>query len=192
MIDVEKYLGQIRSMATKEMPNLGTILYQTLRGILTQQQNLAQQTNGNVAGEPAPPPPLGGMTVTATSVGHHISIAHPGEFYRGIEYHAFYADNPHFTNPFPVYMGPAREADIATGAKTLYFGAFAQYPTGAPGAPVYHGGAQPQPVTGGVNTALGTSQGSGTGLPGVAVSGHGPVQFRSATGVPPTRGLNAQ
>jgi hypothetical protein len=186
MIDVEKYLAQVRSI-----PQIGVTLYQTLRAFQTQQQNLAQQTNANLNGEPAAPPPLAGITVTSTSAGHHISLTHPGEFYRGVEYHAFYSENKHFTNPFPVYMGPSREHDVATGGKALYFGAFAQYPTGQPGPVVYHGGATPIAVTGGVDAPLGTSQGSGTGLPGVAQSGHGPVAFRSASGAPPVRGTSA-
>lgn len=189
--DVEKYLAQIRSISVADSPSLGVKLYQTLRAMQTQMQNLAQQTNGDVAGQPASPPPLASITVTPTTTGHHISLSHPGEFFRGVEYHAFYADNPHFTNAFPVYMGPAREADVASGSKTLYFGAFPQYPTGNPGPIVYHGGSQPIAVTGGVDSPLGTSQGSGTGLPGVAHSGHGSVPYRSATGAPPVRGLSA-
>lgn len=188
--DFEKYLAQIRSITTPEVPNMGILLHQALRAMQTQVQNLATQTNGDVQGQPAAPPPLGGITVTPTTTGHHISLNHPGDFYRGVEYHAFYADNPHFTNAFPVYMGPAREADVATGSKALYFGAFTQYPTGHPGPVVYHGGAQPIAVTGGVESPLGTSQGSGTGLPGQARSGHGPVAFRSLTGAPPVRGTS--
>lgn len=191
MIDVEKYLAQVRGLATKELPSLGTTLYQTLRAIVTQSQNVASQTNADPNGEPGAPPPLGGLTVTATSVGHHISIAHPGDFFRGVEYHAEYADNPHFTNPFPVYMGPAREHDVATGNRTLYWRAFAQYPTGQPGEPTYHGAAQPIAVTGGTQGPIGASQGSGTGQPGEGLSGHGPVAFRSITGAPPVRGMSA-
>lgn len=185
--DVEKYLAQLRSISTTEAPSLGVLLYQTLRAMQTHTNNLAMQVNGDVQGQPASPPPLGSITVTPTTTGHHISLNHPGEFYRGVEYHAFYADNPHFTNAFPVYMGPAREADVATGTKKLYFGAFPQYPTGNPGSVVYHGGPQPIAVAGGVESPLGTSQGSGTGLPGQAHSGHGPLQFRTLTGVPPVR-----
>ncbi len=182
MNQVEKYLAEIRSI-----PRIGVQLYQTLRAMQTQTQNIAQQTNADPQGQPQAPPPLSAITVTPTASGHHISVTHPGEFYRGIEYHAEYSTNSHFTNAFPVYMGPAREHDVATGAKTLFFRAFAQYPTGSPGAPVYHGGATPIAVTGGVETALGSSQGSGTGRPGEGLSGHGIVAFRSLTGAPPVR-----
>lgn len=190
--DVEKALAQIRSISVPGAPTLGVQLYQTLRAMQTHTTNVAQQTNSDVTGQPAAPPPLGGITVTSTTTGHHISLNHPGEFYRGVEYHAFYSDNPHFTNAFPVYMGPSREADVATGTKKLYFGAFPQYPTGNPGPIVYHGGPQPIAVTGGVDSPLGTSQGSGTGLPGQAHSGHGPIPFRTLTGAPPVRGTSAQ
>lgn len=188
MTDVEKYLGQIRALTVPGNPNVGTLLYQTLRAMQTQTQNVAMQTNGDPTGEPAAPPPLGGITVTPTSVGHHISVQHPGDFFRGIEYHAEYSENAHFTNPFPVYMGPAREHDVASGSKTLYFRAFAQYPTGKPGTPVYHGGSQPIAVTGGTDAALGSSQGSGTGSPGQGLSGHGSIPYRTSTGAPPVRG----
>lgn len=190
--DVEKYLAQIRSISLPGSPSVGVLLYQTLRAMQTHTSNLAQQTNGDVAGRPAAPPPLAGMTVTPTSVGVHVSLAHPGEYYQGVEYHAEYADNPHFSNPFPVYMGPAREHDVAVGTKKLYWRAFPQYPTGSPGAAVYHGGAQPIAVTGGVDSPLGSSQGSGTGQPGQGLAGHGPVPYRTLTGAPPVRGNSAQ
>ena len=45
------------------------------------------------------------------------SINHGGEYYRGVHYHVESADNPHFTNPFPAYSGPAREIDLATGSQ---------------------------------------------------------------------------
>lgn len=177
---ITKNLSFIRSM-----PVWGQRVYETFKSIMQQQATIAQQTNSNPNGNQAPPPPLGSITVTPTSTGHHISLTHPGEFYRGVEYHAVYADNPAMTNPFPVYMGPSREHDVATGNKTLYFGAFPQYPTGDPGGIIYHGGAQPIAVTGGTESPLGKSQGSGTGQPGQLVSGHGPIPFRGST--PPVR-----
>ena len=179
-------LDYIRA-AKPDDPQLGNRLYEALQDFNTAISNHILQTNGNPIGEPQAPPPLDAINVTPTTTGHHISLTHTADIYRGIEYHAFYADNPHFTNAFPVYMGPAREADIATGSKRLYFGAFPQYPTGKPGPVIYHGGNQPVGVQGGTDSPLGLSQGSGTGTAGVAHSGHGPVQFRSATGIPPVR-----
>lgn len=180
-------LAYLRTISTPEFPDLGRRIAEALTSLQDAHNVTESQTNANSTGRPGPPPPLGSITVTPTSVGHHISIAHPGEFYQGIAYHGDYADNPHFTNPFPWHAGPARELDLATGNKTLYFRAQGQYPTGASTDPVYHGGTQPIAVTGGTSVPLGKSQGSGTGLPGEGLSGYGPVAFRSATGIPPTR-----
>jgi hypothetical protein len=165
----------------------GARLFEALQDLNNAVSNHIMQTNGNPTGEPQAPPALDSIKVTSTTTGHHVSLTHNADVYRGIEYHAVYADNPQFTNAFPVYMGPSREADVATGSKSLYFGAFPQYPTGKPGPIVYHGGNRPIAVQGGMESPLGTSQGSGTGAAGVAHSGHGPVQFRSSTGKLPTR-----
>lgn len=179
-------LAAIRAAKSGD-PDLGWRTYEALQDIIGATSNHLLQTNGDPSGQPQAPPALDAINVTPTTTGHHISLTHTADIYRGIEYHAFYADNPQFTNAFPVYMGPSREADVATGSKNLFFGAFPQYPTGAPGAIIYHGGNQPIAVQGGTESPLGTSQGSGTGTAGVAHSGHGPVQFRSSTGQPPIR-----
>ena len=179
-------LAFLRS-AKPDHPEYGARLYEALKYIEQSHNNVEQQTNANATGVPSAPPPLQALTITPTETGVHASINHQGEFYRGIEYHLAYADNPHFTNPFPVSIGPAREADIPTGTKTLYWQAIGQYPTGDPTNPVFHGGATPQAVTGGTKSPLGLSQGSGTGLPGAQIAGYGPTQFVSKTGVPPPR-----
>lgn len=187
MNDPQKHLDAFRTLSIPGMPDFGVRLVETLKAMNQQRLNIAQQTNSDPSANPSPPPPLGGITVTSTSVGHHISIQHPGDFYRGVEYHGDYADNPQFSNPFPWHAGPARELDLATGSRTLYFRAQGQYPTGSSTDPVYHGGLQPIAVTGGTQSPLGASQGSGTGLPGEGLSGYGPVSFRSVTGAPPVR-----
>lgn len=181
-----KNLAFLRS-ADPNSEGYGARLYEALKSIESAHNNVEQQTNSDSTGNPTPPPPLGGITVTPTSVGHHISISHPGDLYRGVEYHGDYSDNSHFTNPIPWHAGPARELDLATGSKKLYFRAQAQYPTGASTDPVYHGGNQPIGVTGGKDTPIGPSQGSGTGTPGQGLQGYGSTPFRSSTGAPPTR-----
>jgi hypothetical protein len=163
-------------------------LAEALRDIVKCGEMVEGQTNANASGNPAPPPPLQAVTVTPTSVGHHVSINHGSEFYRGAYYHVESSASPAFTNPFPVYSGPAREIDLATGSQKLYFQAFASYQTSDNTPPVFHGGTIPQAVTGGVNVPLGTSQGSGTGQPGQGLQGFGSAAFRSTTGKPPTRG----
>ena len=180
-------LDWIRSLKIEGAPEFGSRLFETISDMMKATTTLAQQTNADLSGNPAPPPRLQAMTVTPTETGAHISITHEGEFYRGISYHAEYSASPNFTNPFPVHMGPAREQDVPVGSKTLYWRAFAQYPTGDPTTAVYHGGTTPAAVTGGKASNLGTSQGSGTGRAGEGLSGYGRVPFRSKNGAPPIR-----
>jgi hypothetical protein len=161
-------------------------LYECLSDIVGGTNTLESQTNSNLTGIPAPPPPLQSVTATPTEVGHHISINHGADFYRGAYYHVEAADNPHFTNPFPVYSGPAREIDLATGSQKLYFQAFASYQNSNNTSVVFHGGTTPQAVTGGSFSPRGISQGSGTGRPGEGRSGFGTVSFRGSK--PPQRG----
>lgn len=166
-------------------PETGARLHEMMTDMLKGHNILEQQTNSNFNGEPAPPPAIQRMSVTPTEVGHHVSITHEGDFYRGIHYHVEASDNPHFTNPYPVYTGPAREMDLATGSKTLYFQAFASYGNSGNTSTVYHGGSVPQPVKGGTIGRAGPSQGSGTGRPGQGQSGFGPIPWRGNN--PPVR-----
>lgn len=181
-------LDWIRTLKIDGAPEFGPRLYEAISDMAKATDTLAQQTNSNLSGNPAPPPRIQAVTVTPTETGAHVSITHEGEFYRGIEYHAEYSASPNFTNPFPVHMGPAREQDVPVGSKTLYWRAFAQYPTGSPTSAVYHGGTSPAAVTGGKSFPLGTSQGSGTGRAGEGIQGYGAQPFRSKTGAPPVRG----
>lgn len=164
----------------------GARFHEMLRDIVGGVDILEQQTNSNLTGHPAPPPKLQSITVVPTSVGHHVSINHGADFYRGAHYHVEAADNPNFTNPYPVYSGPAREIDLATGTKTLYFQAFTSYQNSGNSEVSFHGGQNPKAVTGGTETPLGPSQGSGTGQPGQGRSGFGPVPWRGLN--PPVRG----
>ena len=179
-------LAWVRSLKHDALPpDFGPRLYELLRGLNQNDETLESQTNSNLSGVPAAPPRLQSITVTPTSVGHHISISDGADFYRGKFYHVESADNPHFTNPFPVYSGPAREIDLATGNQKLYFQAFTSYLTSDNSSVVYHGGSTPEPVTGGTATPRGLSQGSGTGSPGQGRSGFGTVPFRGSK--PPVR-----
>lgn len=182
-------LEWLRTVKIAGAPEAGARLYEALSDLVQGLSNVEQQTNSNAGGNPAPPPPLQAVTVTPTAVGHHVSINHGAEFYRGCVYHVEYSANQSFTNPFPAYSGPAREVDLATGPQTLYFQAFASYPTSANTRPVFHGGLVPQAVVGGTGrlTTGNASQGGGTGQPGQGLQGFGQIPFRSTTGVPPTR-----
>jgi hypothetical protein len=178
-------LAWVRSLKLDSHPEFGAKLYELLSSYRDNLNVLEQQTNSNLGGTPTAPPNLQAITVTPTEVGHHISINHGAEFYRGLYYHVESADNPHFTNPFPEYSGPAREINLATGSRRLYFQAFASYQNSANTPIVYHGGQQPQSVLGGKSFTSGQSQGSGTGRPGEGRSGFGNVAYRGSN--PPTR-----
>lgn len=161
-------------------------LHETLLDLRNAMGVIEQQTNSDASGTPAPPPRIQSMTLTPTGVGHHVSINHGGQFYRGCVYHVETADNPHFTNPFPAYTGPAREIDLATGNQTLYAQAWASYQNSDNSSLVFHGGRVAKAVTGGVSMPRGTSQGGGTGQPGTGHAGYGPVAYRGSK--PPARG----
>lgn len=179
-------LAWLRSLKTPEVPDLGARLHEMLSDLATGCNILETQTNSNLNGHPAPPPRLQSVTVVPTEVGHHVSINHGANFYRGAYYHVEASENPHFTNPFPVYSGPSREIDLATGTRTLYFQAFTSYQNSGNSEVSFHGGQNPIPVTGGIATPLGQSQGSGTGQPGQGRSGFGNVPWRGNN--PPIRG----
>lgn len=170
-------------------------LYEALSDLIQQHQAVAQQVNGNPTGNPHPPAPIDGVTVTGQNGHFHIQIQHRADIYRGIQYYAEFADNPGFSNPHTIHMGDSREHTQFLGNGTYYWRAFASYASSPPSAPAYHGGAgAPQPVSGGGvvgGPALLDPQGSGTGNAGEGLSGPGPVAFRSSTGVPPKRGKSA-
>ncbi len=172
--------------------HLGARLYEALSDVDAQHQTVAQQTNSNPTGHPFPPPAIDGLTVTGQNGQFHLQIQHGAEFYRGVSYHAEYADNPAFQNPRSIDLGASREHTVFLGNGTHYWRAFAAYGSSPAGPPAYHGGARsPQPVSGGGSIggpAFLSPQGSGTGAPGEGISGPGPVAFRTSTGRPPIRG----
>ena len=176
------------------LQEVGARLYEALSDVDAQQKVIAQQTNTNPTGQPLPPPAIDGLTVTGQNGHFHLQIQHGGEFYRGVGYHAEYADNPSFHKPHSIDMGASREHTVHLGNGTYYWRAFAAYASSPGGPPAYHGGAHsPQPVSGGGvigPPALLDPQGSGTGAPGEGLSGPGPIPFRTSTGRPPIRGLS--
>jgi hypothetical protein len=177
-------LAWLRGLKLDGVPEFGARLHELVSDLVTNQQQLAQQTNSNLSGNPAPPPPLQSVTVTPTEVGHHISIVHQPD-YRGTVYHVESSTSPNMVNPFPEYTGPAREINLATGSQKLYFQAFASYLNSGNTTPVFHGGTTPTAVTGGKSVSLGLSQGSGTGKPGSGLGGYGSVPFIGSK--PPVR-----
>jgi hypothetical protein len=184
-------LAYIRSLSSKDFPDLGAKLYEALTDIANNHATLAQQVNGNSTGQPTPPPPINGVNVTGQNGHFNIAISHDAAIYRGIRYYAEYDSSPNFSNPQVVPMGDSRNHNVFLGNGAYYWRAYSAYATSAPSAPAYHGGSlTPAAVSGGGSVggpALQGSQGSGTGVPRQGLSGPGAVPFRSKTGAPPTR-----
>jgi hypothetical protein len=184
-------LKYLRSLSSRDFPDLGVKLYEALSDMARHHENLAQQVNGNSTGEPTPPPPVDSVKVTGQNGHFNIAITDNNPVFRDVHYYVEHADNPQFANPQIIHLGHTRNHNVFLGSVTRYWRAYSAYASSAASAPAYHGGqASPQAVNGGGSVggpALQASQGSGTGTPGQGLSGPGPVPFRSATGVPPTR-----
>ncbi len=191
-LNLDKNIDYIRQ-ANEWTPDLGAKLAELLSAHSQGITNVAQQTNANPQGPPQPPPNINSLNVSAQNGQFTAQINHQGaEFYRGVHYFLVHSDNAQFTNPHTVHLGTTRNwASGNWGNAKRYFAAFAQYPGSDPTPLTYHGDASaPKLVTGGGSTPgpdFGASQGSGTGDPGVAHSGFGPVPYRSLSGKPPQR-----
>lgn len=187
-----KQLDWLGKVTIPEFPEFGTKLRQALQSIQIAHNTVEMQTNSDSTSEPTAPPPVNGLQVKAQNGHFSVALTDNNQVYRGISYFVEHADNPHFTNPTIVPLGPARNANLFLGNSTRYFRAYSAYGTGQASPPVYHGGSQPTAVIGGGSVggpATLPSQGSGTGAAGVGLVGYGPVQYRSSTGVPPPRKL---
>lgn len=187
---VQKNLAALRSVSVPGMPDFGQKLYETLKAMNTAQDNVTSQTNGSTSAQPASPPPLTSMAVSAQDGLFHVSLQHEANFYRGVNYHVEYSTSPNFTNPFPIHMGPNREMRVMLGNQTLHFRAATSYGISQPSTWIYHGGSTPIAVTGGGVSGPplpAQSQGSGTGSPGEGLQGPGVLAFKSASGAPPVR-----
>ncbi len=186
-----KNLAFIRS-AQEWTPELAGRVYEALQSIAIAHNNVESQTNGNATGEPQPPPSPMGVRVTARDGYMHVAINDQGPLYRGVRYWVAHADNPNFTNAIHTQASGTelRNHTEFIGNQTRYVQVYKSYPWSGPTAPVIHGGAQPIAVQGGGNSPGPLwlpSEGTGTGTAGQHPSGPGPVAFRSASGVPPTR-----
>lgn len=168
----------------------GLRLYETLQQLDSDHQTVTQQTNSNTTGRPQAPPAIGGLSVAGANGKFNIRITDRGPIYAGINYFLVHADNPHFTNAETIDLGQSRNHSISLGNVTRYWAAYSSYATSLPSSPAYHGGAVPQPVSGGGiqgGPPFQTSEGTGTSEPGVAFEGPGQAAFRSSTGKPPKR-----
>lgn len=184
-------LAYLRTVSSPQFPDLGSKLFEALQAIAQQASNVEQQVNGNPAGLPQAPPSPNGVKVSGQNGHFSVAITDTNQIYRGIQYFIAHADNPNFTNPVIVPLGASRNAHLFLGNVSRYFMAYSSYGSSSPSEPVFHGGeGRPSVVNGGGSIggpAFLPSQGSGTGDPGVGLSGPGPVPFRSVTGIPPVR-----
>lgn len=192
MPDLYKNQAYIRALHSPEFPDLGAKLHEAIMDIATRTVTLAQQTNSNLTGQPAPPPAVNGVNVTGQDGYLHVAVTDQNQIFRGVQYFAEHADNPHFTDPHIVPMGASRNVSIPVGNQTRYVRVYSAYGATGPSSPVYHGSqVAPLPVSGGGSgpgPLLLPSQGSGTGAAGQGISGPGPIPYRTDTGVPPVRG----
>lgn len=178
--------------ADPSTPGYGGRLYEALQDLISAHTNHVSQTNGNLVGEPAQPPSVNGLNVTAQNGHFNIAIADNNNIYRGIRYYVEHADNPNFTNAVHTQASgsESRNHNEYLGNVTRYFRAYSAYQSSSPSQTVVHGGASPIAVSGG-GAAGGPSflpsQGSGTGAVGVSHQGPGKIPFRSPNGSPPVR-----
>jgi len=185
-----QHLDWLKKVTIEGHPEFGSKLYDALLSAQKAVNNIEMQTNTNATGDPSAPPKINGFNVKSQNGHFSFEIQDHNEIYRGNNYIVEHADNPNFTNPQQLHLGPARNGSVFLGNGTRYFRAYSANSVGPPSPPVYHGGAQPVPVVGGGQVggpALTTNQGAGTGAPGVGLVGFGKTQFRSTTGAPPTR-----
>jgi hypothetical protein len=178
----------LRNVRLDGFSEFGPKLYEALKDSENAHNTLESQVNGNLSGLPAAPPQLSALRVVAGSGIFHFSIDHNADFYRGVNYHLEYAEDPQFGNPFPIDIGSAREHRSTLGPMVLYARASASYGISPPGPWVYYGGATPQPINGalaGLPPLPAQSSGSGTGFPLQGLSGPGQTAFRGTN--PPVR-----
>jgi hypothetical protein len=187
-------LQWLRKLTPENLQNLGPRLYKALQSVQVGVRNIEQQTNADANLHPAAPPPIDALNVSASNGIFHASITHNQPIYRGVRYHLEYADNPNFTNPFPISMGESREWRGALGNLNLHFRGAASYGISPPTEWTYHGSStSPTVVAGGGVSGPelpSQSQGSGTGAPGVGFSGPGQSAYRTSTGAPPVKAGN--
>jgi hypothetical protein len=149
-------LDEIRGWTTAEIPNMGTRLVQTLQDLIRQDRLLEQQTNGNLEGNPTPPPMPESLTVVPHPNGVQYAIQHEGDFYQGVKYEIDYTSNG-VTHTHDA--GSSRNGFIPNGAITASYAVRTLYPSGLSSTPR----ALANPVTGGTGSYdLLPGQGSGT------------------------------
>ena len=177
----------------RNLPDFGKFLYEAFDSVQRQSTTIERQVNGNAEGQPQSPPAINSVKVTGQNGHFNVAIEDAGQVNRGIRYYVEHDTDPSFSNPHVVHLGDSRNANLFLGNQQLYFRAYSAYGSSAPSAAAYHGSpTTPLAVRGGGSIggpAKLASQGSGTGAPGVGLSGPGPLPRRDpSTGVNWTQG----
>lgn len=122
-----------------------------------------QQTNANPLGAVTPPQQISAIAVVPKGGGvHQVTIQDNYPVNRGIAYFAEYSTDPNFSTFTTVNMGPSRQIDVPAGLGNIHWRGYSGYPTSAPSAPVYFGGAgSPTPVN-----STGATASASAGVPG--------------------------
>lgn len=182
----------IRNLTSAENPGWGARMFEALQDVQQNQNNIAQQVNGNPAGNPNPPAAINSLSVKAADGIFDAKIVDTSDTSRGVNYFLEHSPSPNFSSPHMIHLGTSRNWRGALGNQTLHFRAYSSYATSGASAHVYHGSpTAPTPVTGGgaAGPAPQSSSGGGTASTNGTQGGHGfgPVPFRSSTGKPPVR-----
>lgn len=176
-------IAWLRGLRLQGQPDFGPRMHELVADIVSGQDQIAQQTNTSTTAQPLPPPQLSNIKASGGNGIFHVSLTHPGEFYRGAQYHLEYSADPQFGVSFPISAGASREWRGSLGKMVLHFRAATSYGTSPPSAWVYSG---PVDGTGPSDPSLpAQSQGSGTGHPGQGLQGSGVNPYRGTA--PPIR-----
>jgi len=157
---VIKSLSAIKQNPT--LPRVGEAMDDLLRG----SNNVAAQLSTDPNGADIVPANVGQVQAQHLGAGQiDIAITDNSSISRAINYFAEYSQDPNFTNPYTLPMGPSRNNHtLILPNGTWYVRGFSQYPAGgSPSSPV--NAPRPIVVSGSSAVPLFPSQGSGTGLP---------------------------
>lgn len=171
----------LRSLKGKDLPDdFGARMYEIVKDLNRNDETLEQQTNSNLAGNPAPPPVPDSLTIVPHPQGVQFSISHNADFYQGAQYEIdCRAGN--VTHTYDV--GTSRNGVLPVGTLTANYQVRTRYLGGVSSSPVV---LRDSVTGGGGSTDLLPSQGAGT-TKGGQPPGFGPP-FRGSA--PPVRGLS--
>lgn len=119
----------------------------TFRSVADAINRIADQTNTDpTASQVGTPPPVSNISVVESGGIHDVQITDNSPAYAGIRYSAEYSQTPDFQNSHVIDLGASQNHRANLGPGKYYWRASSAYHPATPSAPVYHGGATPQPV----------------------------------------------